>query len=135
MQKSTLINGIIHEVPALSGTDVSLHGRVALVPQTPFILNSTLRDNITFGLPFERDLYDRVIHVCCLRQDIDQLGEAKDLTQIGERGVTLSGGKDCDFWAQLIVTPLLKHIVGGHRTKAACEFGSRGVLSTRCRST
>ena len=70
-----------------------MNGKVAYVPQTPFILNSTLRENIIFGLPFNRKLYDRVIHACCLRKDIEQLGDAKDLTEIGERGVTLSGGK------------------------------------------
>ena len=92
-KQSTLINGIIEEVPALSETNVWLRGRVAVVPQTPFILNSTLRENITFGLPFDRKLYDRVIDCCCLRPDIVQLGPAGDLTEIGERGVTLSGGQ------------------------------------------
>jgi ABC-type multidrug transport system fused ATPase/permease subunit len=91
--QSTLINGIIGEAPGSSQDAVSMNGKVAYVPQTPFILNSTLRENIIFGLPFNRKLYDKVIHACCLNRDIDQLGDAKDLTEIGERGVTLSGGK------------------------------------------
>ncbi|KAL7574900.1 hypothetical protein ACA910_010731 [Epithemia clementina (nom. ined.)] len=92
--KSTLIGGIIDEVsPATKETTVKLGGKVAYVPQTPFILNTTFRENILFGLPFDREKYERVIDSCCLRADVDQLGAALDLTQIGERGVTLSGGQ------------------------------------------
>jgi ABC-type multidrug transport system fused ATPase/permease subunit len=76
----------------LMDSSVRTRGRVSLVSQTPFILNSTLRENVLFGLPFEKEVYERVLDVCCLRQDIKQLGEFEDLTEIGERGVTLSGG-------------------------------------------
>lgn len=55
-------------------------------------MNETLRANILFGLPFDEGVYERVIDACCLRQDIEQLGEFGDLVEIGERGVTLSGG-------------------------------------------
>jgi ATP-binding cassette subfamily C (CFTR/MRP) protein 1 len=91
--KSTLINGIIDEVPADPESVVLTKGKVAYVAQTPFILNTTLRANILFGLPFEEDVYDRVLDACCLRQDIEQLGDFGDLVEIGERGVTLSGGR------------------------------------------
>ena len=91
--KSTLIQGIIDEVPAASPrTKVSTRGKIAYVSQSPFILNMTLRDNILFGLPYDEKLYRRVIEACCLRQDIEQIGPSRDLTEIGERGVTLSGG-------------------------------------------
>jgi ABC-type multidrug transport system fused ATPase/permease subunit len=92
--KSSLVNGVIGELSPLSSeSKVELNGKVAIVPQTPFILNATLRDNILFGSPFDRDLYERVLDACQLRQDIEQLGRAGDLTDIGERGVTLSGGQ------------------------------------------
>jgi len=90
--KSTLINGIIGEAQASPDSVISKHGNVAYAGQIPFILNASLRYNITFGLPFEKDRYDAVIEACCLRQDIAQLGDAGDLVEIGERGVTLSGG-------------------------------------------
>lgn len=89
-----MINGIIDEVPAGSAeTEVSIKGSIAYVSQTPFILNTTIRENILFGRPFNQDLYDRVLDACCLCPDLDQLGGARDFTEIGERGVTLSGGK------------------------------------------
>jgi ABC-type transport system involved in cytochrome bd biosynthesis fused ATPase/permease subunit len=91
--KSTLINGIIGEAVKLPQSVVSKIGRTAFVPQSPFIMNTTLRENILFGRMFNQELYDNVIDGCCLRTDIAQLGVAKDMTEIGERGVTLSGGK------------------------------------------
>lgn len=91
--KSTFVKGLIDEVPTLVGSRVSIQGSVALVPQLPFVLNATLRDNILFGRPFDKELYDRVLDACCLLTDIDLLGDAGDMTEIGERGVTLSGGQ------------------------------------------
>lgn len=91
--KSTLINGIIGEATVSPDSVISKRGNVAYVAQIPFILNATLRYNITFGLPYEKDRFDAVIQACCLKEDIDQLGDAGDLVEIGERGVTLSGGK------------------------------------------
>lgn len=92
--KSSLIQGLINEAsPVSNATTVSTRGRVAYVPQTPFVLNTTMRENILFGLPLDQALYDRVLDACSLRADIAQLGAAGDLTEIGERGVTLSGGK------------------------------------------
>jgi ABC-type multidrug transport system fused ATPase/permease subunit len=72
-----------------------LPGKVAYASQVSFIINATLRENILFGSPFEEDIYNRVLDSCCLRPDIAQIGPAGDLTEIGERGVTLSGGA---FW-------------------------------------
>lgn len=91
--KSTLINGIIGEVPAVHGLTVSNTQRVAYASQVPFILNATVRENILFGLPYEKHHYESVLEACCLRLDLKQLGSAEDLTEIGERGVTLSGGQ------------------------------------------
>lgn len=92
--KSTLVDGIIGEALLERG---SVHNdsnkATAYASQIPFVLNTTLRENILFGLPFDRNHYERVLDACCLRQDIEQLGAAGDLTEIGERGVTLSGGK------------------------------------------
>ena len=62
--KSSLIQGLIREASPLSdAARVSTRGRVAYVPQTPFVLNTTLRENILFGLPFDQALYDRVLDV------------------------------------------------------------------------
>lgn len=87
-----MINGIIRELPASAETIVRVDGRLAFVGQSAFILNATLRDNILFNRPYDAELYEIVLDVCCLRADIELL-TSKDLTMIGERGVTLSGGQ------------------------------------------
>jgi ABC-type methionine transport system ATPase subunit len=79
--------------PAMSPSSVEMNGRIAYASQVPFILNGTVRENILFGLPYHRDLYERVLDACNLVADLQQLGIAGDLTEIGERGVTLSGGQ------------------------------------------
>ena len=52
----------------------------------------TIRDNILFGLPMDEARYVRTIISCCLERDFEIL-KAGDLTEIGERGINLSGGQ------------------------------------------
>ena len=47
-----------------------IKGRVAYVPQQPFIVGGTLRDNILFGLPYEREHYEQCISISCLDTDL-----------------------------------------------------------------
>ncbi|KAJ1816177.1 hypothetical protein LPJ56_002435 [Coemansia sp. RSA 2599] len=75
----------------LSGT-VELSGTIGYAPQVPWVMNSTIRENILFGLPFDKEKYINVIEACALDVDLAAL-PAGDLTEIGERGVTLSGGQ------------------------------------------
>ena len=63
-------------------------GRQAVVSQTAWIFGGTLRDNILFGAPFEPELYNTVLDVCALRDDL-KLMEHGDLSEIGERGLNL----------------------------------------------
>lgn len=84
--KSSLINGIIDEIPASPETIVKTQGRQAYVGQSAFILNDTLRENILFRREYNEELYEKVLDACCLRPDIELLA-AKDMTMIGERGV------------------------------------------------
>jgi ABC-type bacteriocin/lantibiotic exporter with double-glycine peptidase domain len=84
---------------ALAGEMHKTHGKVilsaksrAFCPQNAWIQNATIRDNITFGRPMDQELYDKVIHSCCLGPDIEVL-PAGDQTEIGERGINLSGGQ------------------------------------------
>ncbi|KAL1925554.1 uncharacterized protein VTP21DRAFT_437 [Calcarisporiella thermophila] len=68
------------------------HSGIAYVAQSAWLQNSTIRDNILFGQPFEQDRYDRVVEACALKRDLEIL-EAGDQTEIGEKGITLSGGQ------------------------------------------
>lgn len=65
---------------------------MAYVPQRPWLLNATVRDNILFGEPLRARRYDRVLRACALRPDIELMPDG-DLAEIGERGIKLSGGQ------------------------------------------
>ncbi|KAJ2806616.1 hypothetical protein H4R20_001622 [Coemansia guatemalensis] len=89
--KSSLLSAILGDMIKCSGS-VTIRGSVAYVPQQPWILNATLRDNILFGSNFDQELFDKVIDACALRQDVVSL-PAGVMTEIGERGINLSGGQ------------------------------------------
>ncbi|KAJ2800506.1 hypothetical protein H4R20_004032, partial [Coemansia guatemalensis] len=89
--KSSLVSAILGEMIKCTG-DVTVRGSIAYVAQQPWILNATLRDNILFGSGYDQEFYEQVIDACALRQDIDMLS-AGDMTEIGERGINLSGGQ------------------------------------------
>jgi ATP-binding cassette subfamily C (CFTR/MRP) protein 1 len=65
---------------------------VAFAAQQPFILNTSVKNNILFGLPVDESRYARVLAACALLPDLAAL-PAGDATEIGERGVNLSGGQ------------------------------------------
>ena len=95
--KSTLVQGLIGELTPLqqnnqTDTKCIVRGQVSYAAQIPFILNATVRDNILFGEPYDKERYERVLDACCLTADIETF-HYSDLTEIGERGVTLSGGQ------------------------------------------
>jgi ATP-binding cassette subfamily C (CFTR/MRP) protein 1 len=89
--KSTLCCAVLNETFLNKGS-ITLKGEVAYAAQAPWILNATLRENILFGLPLDEDRYNRVIRACQLEHDLTLL-EDGDLTDIGEKGINLSGGQ------------------------------------------
>ena len=52
----------------------------------------TIKDNILFGLPFIESKYRETLSICELERDL-QILPAGDLTEIGEKGINLSGGQ------------------------------------------
>ena len=50
-----------------------------------------MQANIVFGKAYEEEWYIRVIMACALTDDLAMLPWG-DLTEIGERGINLSGG-------------------------------------------
>ena len=72
-------------------------GTVAYVPQVPWIKNATIMDNILFGKEYNEERFLQVIRACSLEQDLAVLPQAEH-TEIGEKGITLSGG--CTFISQ-----------------------------------
>lgn len=89
--KSSLISALLGDTVKLNG-EVILRGSVAYVPQQAWVMNASLRDNIVFGHRWDPHFYDRVLEACSLKSDIAILNGG-DQTEIGERGINLSGGQ------------------------------------------
>ncbi|KAJ2500948.1 hypothetical protein GGH96_002362 [Coemansia sp. RSA 1972] len=89
--KSSLVSAILGDMIKADGS-VRIRGSIAYVPQQAWIMNATLRDNILFGSRFDQEYYDRVVDGCALRPDLDML-PGGDMTEIGEKGINLSGGQ------------------------------------------
>uniref|UniRef100_A0A8D1U829 Multidrug resistance-associated protein 4 n=1 Tax=Sus scrofa TaxID=9823 RepID=A0A8D1U829_PIG len=88
---SSLLSAILGELRPSQGL-VTVRGRIAYVSQQPWVFSGTVRSNILFGKTYEKERYEKVIKACALRKDL-QLLEDGDLTVIGDRGTTLSGGQ------------------------------------------
>ena len=89
--KTSLIKSLLGEMPIQKGS-INYNGRIAYVPQDPWIINASLKDNIIMGMKVDQIRYNQVIHHCQLLDDI-QLLPNTDLTEIGEKGINLSGGQ------------------------------------------
>ena len=71
---------------------VHISGSISYVQQTPWILNQTVKDNILFGEKEDKSRYNKTVKSCQLLKDF-RVFEGGDLTQIGEKGSSLSGGQ------------------------------------------
>ena len=101
--KSSLLMCILNELPIQTGS-IRINGTLAYASQEPWLFAGTVRENITIAwhkragrnhnqMPdrLERR-YREVLRICCLDRDLEHLSDG-DLTWVGERGTTLSGGQ------------------------------------------
>lgn len=113
--KTALLNALLGEMDCIAGKvhlvkragkrDADgLENTVAFAAQTPWLQYMTIRNNILFGSEYEQGRYDQVIDSCCLGPDVamfedgdselhpQRRANSQD-TEIGIKGVTLSGGQ------------------------------------------
>ncbi len=108
--KSTFLHGLLGETPILTSKmvfkrNVNTSDRTAtmqpvprpacaFVPQQPWLMNKSIRDNIIFDSPFPFDIqrYNHACAACSLVEDFAALPDG-DLTYAGDRGENLSGGQ------------------------------------------
>ncbi|KAL7825704.1 hypothetical protein SRHO_G00334420 [Serrasalmus rhombeus] len=89
--KSSLLCTILGELPQDKGV-IKVKGELTYASQQPWVFPGTIRSNILFGKELEPHKYERVLKACALKRDMELLPEG-DLTVIGDRGATLSGGQ------------------------------------------
>uniref|UniRef100_A0ACB8FJN8 Multidrug resistance-associated protein 4 n=1 Tax=Sphaerodactylus townsendi TaxID=933632 RepID=A0ACB8FJN8_9SAUR len=89
--KSSVLSAILGELTASKGF-IDAQGKIAYVSQQPWVFSGTVRENILFGKAYEKGNYEKVLRACALKKDLELLPDG-DLTVIGDRGATLSGGQ------------------------------------------
>ncbi|KAG8737214.1 hypothetical protein FRC10_008460 [Ceratobasidium sp. 414] len=69
-----------------------LQTAISYCAQQPWLQHKSIKDNILFGLPFDEDRYKFTLSCCALLPDL-AIFEDGDETEIGEKGISLSGGQ------------------------------------------
>ncbi|KAG7924648.1 hypothetical protein KL925_005079 [Ogataea polymorpha] len=103
--KSSLLAAISGQMPHIDGI-VSISGSVTLCG-TPWMQNASVKENIIFGQNEDSKKYQQVVEACSLITDFSLL-PAGDQTEIGERGVNLSGGQK----ARIHLARAVYHVYG-----------------------
>ncbi|KAH8099895.1 multidrug resistance-associated ABC transporter [Cristinia sonorae] len=102
--KTALLMALLGELTRLQGRIIlskrpqaldpltGLKHAVSYAAQSPWLRHQSIRDNILFGYPYDEKRYKDVVECCALLPDLKIL-EDGDATEIGARGVSLSGGQ------------------------------------------
>lgn len=94
--KSALLSTLVHEIlPSKShAADSYVHvgGSIAFVSQSMWLMPGSIRDNVTFGRPWDEAKFHAVMRACCMSDDLNRL-PARELTDVGDLGRALSAGQ------------------------------------------
>ena len=91
--KSSLLLSILSQltplkIPKNKKNPIKFKGKIAYISQNPFLLNSTIQQNILFFSPYIPQKYKKTLKICKLLPDLSNL-PGYDQTEIGERGINL----------------------------------------------
>ncbi|KAJ6637208.1 putative multidrug resistance-associated protein lethal [Pseudolycoriella hygida] len=89
--KSTLLHVLLGELGVDDGECV-INGSISYASQETWLFESTVRSNIIFIEQFDQKRYKEVVRVCGLETDFKSMPNG-DMTIVGERGISLSGGQ------------------------------------------
>ena len=139
--KSSLLETMLGNLYKLKG-EVVMRGSTAYVAQSPWVMNANVRENIVFGHRWDSAFYERTLAACALKEDLETLPDG-DLTQVGERGISLSGGQKArltlaravyaraDIYLLDDVLSAVDQHVGRHLIDNV--LGQNGLLATKTR--
>lgn len=137
--KSSLLAALAGDMRRTNG-QVTMGASRAFCPQYAWIQNATVRNNIVFGKAYERSWYDKVVDACALRPDLEMLPHG-DMTEIGERGITVSGGQKqrlniaraIYFDSDIILMDDPLSAVDAHVGRHIFDNAICGLLQNKCR--
>ena len=139
--KSSFLQALLGDLWKIKGK-VVMHGAAAYVAQQPWVMNASVKENILFGHRFDAGFYEQTIKACALLEDFAQLPDG-DETEVGERGISLSGGQKArltlaravyaraDIYLLDDCLSAVDQHVGRHLIDNV--FGSKGLLSGKTR--
>lgn len=90
--KSTLLETIMGQTQIASGTMHLAPANIAYCPQSPWIMNASIQDNITGWTALDQKWYDASIVACGLADDINKFPKGS-MHMAGSGGISLSGGQ------------------------------------------
>jgi ATP-binding cassette subfamily C (CFTR/MRP) protein 1 len=111
--KSTLLKAVLGELPVMGGSLQVSSLRIALCDQTAWHVNGTVQESIIGVSDFDQRWYSSVVRSCALDEDLRQLPQG-DQTQIGSKGVALSGGQSQRIVRQPQYQPRLPNQAGAN---------------------
>jgi ABC-type multidrug transport system fused ATPase/permease subunit len=137
--KSSFLAALAGDMRKTAG-HVSLGANRAFCPQYAWIQNASVKENIVFGKEFREDWYDKVVDAAALRPDFEMLPDG-DRTEIGERGITVSGGQKqrlniaraIYFDADIIIMDDPLSAVDAHVGRHIMDNAICGLLKDKCR--
>jgi len=137
--KSSLLAALAGDMRKTAG-EVILSADRAFCPQYAWIQNTSVKENILFGKEMDRAWYKKVIDACALQPDLDMLPNG-DMTEIGERGITVSGGQKqrlniaraIYFDADIILMDDPLSAVDAHVGRHIFDNAISGLLKDKCR--
>lgn len=96
--KTTFLQALLGHCPIVAANPdgpkplVEIRGSVAYCPQNPWIMNTSIKKNILFGHRYDEEFFQKTVEACDLVLDFDILPDGVE-TQVGEKGISLSGGQ------------------------------------------
>lgn len=137
--KSSLLAALAGDMRKING-QVTIGASRAFCPQYAWIQNATVRENIVFGKEYKSGWYNKVIDACALRPDLEMLPNG-DKTEIGERGITVSGGQKqrmniaraIYFDADIVLMDDPLSAVDAHVGRHIMDNAICGLLKDKCR--
>ncbi|KIS68280.1 putative bile acid-exporting ATPase [Mycosarcoma maydis] len=150
--KTTLLLSLLGETRQLSGRTfmpcpvaratapidraTGLSESVAYCSQSPWLLGTTLKENVLFGSRYDERRYRAVVKACALEPDLKML-EYGDETEVGEKGTSLSGGQKARIALARALYSSAKHVliddalsaVDSHTAKHLYRHALKGALA------
>ncbi|KAI9775055.1 MAG: hypothetical protein M1835_005954 [Candelina submexicana] len=139
--KSSFLQALLGDLWKVHG-EVTVHGKIAYVAQQPWVMNASVKENIIFGHRWDPQFYDKTVKACALLEDFQSLPD-EDRTEVGERGISLSGGQKArvtlaravyaraDIYLLDDVLSAVDQHVGRHLIDNV--LGSKGLLASKTR--